>query len=236
MDFTSGYVLRSVAELPKQGSKEPWKLRQNYAIDLRSLRYGSARRRRDDVQAQGPRAGAGRRLRRALLLAFAIFLVGAAPAAAKPWIGVQGNHLVDRSGKTVRLLGVNRSGTEYACPQGWGFFDGPSDTASIRAMKSWHINAVRVPLNEACWLGINGIDAHLRRRRLPADDPRLRRRLERRRPLRDPRPRTGRRPADRRRPDPADGRRRPRARLLAQRRRRLPRRPRRPLRPLQRAA
>jgi hypothetical protein len=24
-------------------------------------------------------------------------------------------------------------------------------------MKSWHINAVRVPLNEDCWLGINGI-------------------------------------------------------------------------------
>lgn len=41
LDFNSGYVLRSVAELPKQGSKEPWKLRQNYAVDLRALRYGS---------------------------------------------------------------------------------------------------------------------------------------------------------------------------------------------------
>ncbi len=40
LDFTSGYVLRSIAELPKQGSKEPWKLRQNYAVDLRALRYG----------------------------------------------------------------------------------------------------------------------------------------------------------------------------------------------------
>ncbi|MFT3862861.1 MAG: NAD(P)/FAD-dependent oxidoreductase [Solirubrobacterales bacterium] len=39
LDFNSGYVLRSVAELPKQGSKEPWKLRQNYAVDLRKLRY-----------------------------------------------------------------------------------------------------------------------------------------------------------------------------------------------------
>ena len=39
MDFNSGYVLRSVADLPKQGSKEPWKLRQNYAVDLRKLRY-----------------------------------------------------------------------------------------------------------------------------------------------------------------------------------------------------
>ena len=29
------------ADLPKQGSKEPWKLRQNYAVDLRKLRFGS---------------------------------------------------------------------------------------------------------------------------------------------------------------------------------------------------
>jgi monooxygenase len=41
LDFSSGYVLRAVAELPKQGSKEPWKLRQNYAVDLRALRYGA---------------------------------------------------------------------------------------------------------------------------------------------------------------------------------------------------
>ncbi len=41
MDFSSGYVLRAIDRLPKQGSKEPWKLRQNYAIDLRTLRYGS---------------------------------------------------------------------------------------------------------------------------------------------------------------------------------------------------
>jgi hypothetical protein len=41
MDFNSGYVLRSLHELPKQGSKEPWKLRQNYPVDLRMLRHGS---------------------------------------------------------------------------------------------------------------------------------------------------------------------------------------------------
>ena len=41
--------------------------------------------------------------------------------------------------------------------QGWGFSDGPTDAASIAAMKAWHINAVRVPLNEDCWLGINGV-------------------------------------------------------------------------------
>jgi monooxygenase len=40
LDFTSGYVLRSLDRLPKQGSKEPWKLRQNYPVDLRALRHG----------------------------------------------------------------------------------------------------------------------------------------------------------------------------------------------------
>jgi endoglucanase len=95
-------------------------------------------------------------LRLSLLLLFALIVPASATAA--PWVGVKGNHLVDRSGHVVRLLGVNRSGTEYACQQGWGFFDGPRDAASIKAMKSWHINAVRVPLNETCWLGINGID------------------------------------------------------------------------------
>src|SRR6202011_1180190 len=87
----------------------------------------------------------------------------AAPAAtadtAPPAIHVAGNRLVDAYGATVRLLGVNRSGTEYACIQGWGIFDGPSDAASVQAMAAWHINAVRVPLNEDCWLGINGVSA-----------------------------------------------------------------------------
>ena len=40
LDFTSGYVLRSLDQLPKQGSKEPWKLRQNYLVDLRTMRCG----------------------------------------------------------------------------------------------------------------------------------------------------------------------------------------------------
>jgi cation diffusion facilitator CzcD-associated flavoprotein CzcO len=40
LDFSSGYVMRSLGQLPKQGSKEPWKLKQNYPLDLRALRYG----------------------------------------------------------------------------------------------------------------------------------------------------------------------------------------------------
>jgi monooxygenase len=40
LDFTSGYVLRSLEHFPKQGSKEPWKLRQNYVFDIRTIRRG----------------------------------------------------------------------------------------------------------------------------------------------------------------------------------------------------
>ena len=39
LDFSSGYVQRAMAKFPKQGTKVPWKLDQNYAKDLMSLRY-----------------------------------------------------------------------------------------------------------------------------------------------------------------------------------------------------
>ena len=41
IDFQAGYVLRSLEQLPKQGSKSPWKLAQNYPRDLVALRFGS---------------------------------------------------------------------------------------------------------------------------------------------------------------------------------------------------
>src|ERR1700722_7842441 len=68
-----------------------------------------------------------------------------------PQLHVSGNKLVNASGQQVVLHGVDRSGTEYACVQGNGIFDGPNDQASITAMKNWGVTAVRVPLNEACW-------------------------------------------------------------------------------------
>jgi endoglucanase len=80
-------------------------------------------------------------------------------AASPLSIKVSGNHLINGSGQTIRLLGVNRSGTEYACIQGWGVFDGPYDAASVASMAAWHINAVRIPMNEDCWLNINGVNA-----------------------------------------------------------------------------
>jgi hypothetical protein len=41
LDFSSGYVQRAIAKLPKQGNKAPWKLHQNYALDILNLRYSS---------------------------------------------------------------------------------------------------------------------------------------------------------------------------------------------------
>ncbi|HVE67481.1 MAG TPA: NAD(P)/FAD-dependent oxidoreductase [Solirubrobacteraceae bacterium] len=41
IDFTSGYVLRSIDQFPKQGSRTPWRLHQNYARDILLLRMGS---------------------------------------------------------------------------------------------------------------------------------------------------------------------------------------------------
>ena len=40
LDFSSGYVQRSIGKFPKQGSRAPWRLYQNYARDLMSLRFG----------------------------------------------------------------------------------------------------------------------------------------------------------------------------------------------------
>jgi len=75
------------------------------------------------------------------------------PRDAAPRLHVSGNRLVNGHGRTVLLHGVNRSGTEFMCVQGHGIFDGPADQSSVSAMKAWGVNAVRVPLNEACWNG-----------------------------------------------------------------------------------
>ncbi len=85
---------------------------------------------------------------------------GDGPAAAG--LHVEGNKLVD-GGKVVRLLGVDHAGSEWACvgsagTNGYAFFDGPSDATLVTPMLAWKINAVRLPLNEECWLGINGVN------------------------------------------------------------------------------
>lgn len=39
LDFTSGYIQRNLKLFPKQGSKAPWKLDQNYALDILNIRH-----------------------------------------------------------------------------------------------------------------------------------------------------------------------------------------------------
>ncbi len=41
LDFSSGYIQRAEGKLPKQGSKAPWKVRQNYIRDRFDLKYGA---------------------------------------------------------------------------------------------------------------------------------------------------------------------------------------------------
>ncbi|MDB4879823.1 MAG: monooxygenase, flavin-binding family protein, partial [Gemmatimonadetes bacterium] len=61
IDFSSGYVLRALDALPRQGSRAPWKLRQNYVADLAILRFAPLE---DGVlefrRAAGRRAGSRR--------------------------------------------------------------------------------------------------------------------------------------------------------------------------------
>ena len=96
-----------------------------------------------------------------LASATAIAVPASAPSVRRPPLSLRvvGNELVAGRAGQIRLLGVNRSGAEYACIQGWGFIDGPTGPRAIAAMTSWQIDAVRLPLNEDCWLGINGAPA-----------------------------------------------------------------------------
>ncbi len=43
IDLSAGYVQRAKDILPKQGTKAPWKVHQNYIKDLRSLKYGTVK-------------------------------------------------------------------------------------------------------------------------------------------------------------------------------------------------
>jgi aryl-phospho-beta-D-glucosidase BglC (GH1 family) len=78
-------------------------------------------------------------------------------------IKVSGNNLVDGTGHTVQLRGVNVSGLEAVSVMGWS----PSNpwgsstgtpTPDWTTIKSWGANAVRLPLNEASWLGLSCVD------------------------------------------------------------------------------
>jgi len=94
-----------------------------------------------------------------------VALLSAAASASALSISVSGNHFVNGEGKTIRLLGVDRPSTEYACADGYAYASGgentaepldPLDEADVEAIAAWKVDAVRIPLNEGCWLGHGG--------------------------------------------------------------------------------
>jgi aryl-phospho-beta-D-glucosidase BglC (GH1 family) len=86
----------------------------------------------------------------------------APPGAAV--VHVQGAKLIDGAGNAVQLRGVNVSGLESVAIQGWspanpwGGQTGDA-TPNWNTIRSWGVNTVRLPLNEASWLGYPCIDA-----------------------------------------------------------------------------
>ncbi|MBI1340875.1 NAD(P)-binding protein [bacterium] len=71
LDFSSGYVTRAMDRFPKQGDRAPWRINQNYLLDLFEIRYG---RIEDGALKYGALAGASPRPSHAK----------AAPAEPKP--------------------------------------------------------------------------------------------------------------------------------------------------------
>ncbi len=78
-------------------------------------------------------------------------------------ISVSGNKLIDAQGSEVQLRGVNVSGLEGVAVLGWS----PSNpwggqtgtpTPDWATIKTWAANVVRLPLNEASWLGLSCVD------------------------------------------------------------------------------
>src|SRR5258708_28768024 len=86
--------------------------------------------------------------------------VSSAVSTAAPQLQVSGRGLFSAQGRRVVLHGVNRAGGEFACVQGGGIWDGPRNSGT--AMKSWHVQAVRVPRNEACWNADSYVQAQYR--------------------------------------------------------------------------
>ena len=58
LNFSSGYVQRALAHLPKQGNRKPWRLNQNYALDVMALKFGSVD---DSMEFSNPAPGRSRK-------------------------------------------------------------------------------------------------------------------------------------------------------------------------------
>jgi hypothetical protein len=88
----------------------------------------------------------------------------AAPAAA-PEVHIAGNEFVDGAGRAFRLIGTTAAvGTAGACVEprygdpyrkaNHSVAYGPIGNDQYALMRAWHMNTVRITLNEGCWLGL----------------------------------------------------------------------------------
>jgi hypothetical protein len=98
------------------------------------------------------------------LFAILSLALPAAAGGAAPRLEVAGNDLIDsRTGLTFVPRGVNWPSFEYACHDGYGYSNSATPTsvgptaAGAAAIARWHINTVRLPLNQDCWLGEDGL-------------------------------------------------------------------------------
>jgi hypothetical protein len=78
-------------------------------------------------------------------------------------VSISGSKLIDAQGNEIQLRGVNVSGLEQTAVLGWS----PSNpwgnntgtpTPDWDTIKTWGTNVVRLPLNEASWLGLSCVD------------------------------------------------------------------------------
>jgi hypothetical protein len=95
-----------------------------------------------------------------VLLAALLVLPAVAGATAPHPVVDNPTHTLKDSvtGTALQLRGVNFTGSEYMCFDDTAnqTFDIPATQATINKMLKWKINVVRIPINEDCWLGING--------------------------------------------------------------------------------
>ncbi len=81
-------------------------------------------------------------------------------ASTAPTPVVSGNGILDsRTNTAWTAHAVNWPSFEYACQQGWGESAAGTTTAAANAMVAWGITAVRIPVNQDCWLGVDGAPA-----------------------------------------------------------------------------